>query len=230
MWSELIEIKNHFVAYIDILGFTDMVKNDFVKNPKHPKYIKILHHLFKDELEKMKQEYESIGFCQFSDSIVISAEYDMHRFKSFIDIVSKFQYKLLCEGILCRGGIAYGKHFHEESFMYSDGLIEAYITERDIAINPRIVISPDLFGLIYPSDDKVESNLSVLKDDDDLIFVDYLVNYNNNDYNKIINIINNRSSNPRVVSKYRWLVKYLTYKKIIVDTNLSHFKNVSKEP
>ncbi|WNY28970.1 hypothetical protein MmiEs2_11830 [Methanimicrococcus stummii] len=227
MQVSLSNLKDHFVAYIDILGFTDMVKNDFLINPKNPLYITKLYDFHKSMQSLITNESEDIGFIQFSDSIVISTEYDKSKFVNFVKLISKFQYDLFCEGIFCRGGIAYGKHFFENNFMYSHGLIEAYIIENEISINPKIVISSDLFELLYPYNN-VDSNLCVLKDEDGTIFIDYLKNYDSADCDKILSAVTLRkNTNPKVISKYRWLNRYINFKQISTqNTNVSTFEEV----
>ena len=212
--NNLSTLKEHFVTYIDILGFTNMVENDFLKNPKNPSYITKLYTIHQFTKSMIDQESEDIDFIQFSDSVVITMKFDRLKFTYFIKLISKFQYDLLREGILCRGGIAYGKHFFENNFMYSHGLIEAYKVETEVAINPKIVISPDLFELLYPSRE-IESGFPILRDEDGTIFVDYLANYQINDKNIITSIVNgNESTDPKIISKYRWLSRYTNFKGI----------------
>lgn len=219
-------LKDHFVAYIDILGFTNMVEHDFLKNPKNPKYITKLYDIHKLTQSLIQQESENIGFLQFSDSIVLNMEYNKFKFEYFINLLSKFQYNLILEGILCRGGIAYGKHFSDDNFMFSHGLIEAYKVENEVAVNPKIVISSDLFGLLYPYPDSVDySNFHLLKDDDGTIFIDYLRNYLPADQSKILSAIQNESDNPRIISKQKWLTRYMNFKQITIpNQNMNIFE------
>lgn len=214
MQIDFSNIKNYFVAYIDILGFSNMVLNDFEKNDEAEKNIDKLYSLHK----KTSELTDNVDILQFSDSIVLATEFDKHKFKIFINMIAKYQYALLCQGILCRGGIAYGKHFFDDGFMYSAGLIEAYKIEKDIAVNPKIVISivisMDLFTLIYPYDN-IEEDLSVLREDDGTVFVDYLKYYTTGDSQKIDELLKKNSSikiDAKILSKIRWLQNYIGFK------------------
>lgn len=78
----------------------------------------------------------------FSDSIVITQEFDSEfSFSYFITIIAEIQYKLLTKGILVRGAIDIGKIYHDDAFVFGDGLISAYLLESTTSRFPRIIIS-----------------------------------------------------------------------------------------
>ena len=136
-------LKNYLVAFIDILGFKEMVKHDSEVPDGKQKFINILYELHL-ETKKIKDSNSEIQVFQFSDSVVISIPYSATRFIDFCEIVSNYQYRLFLSGILCRGGVSYGKHFSSDSFLFSTGMIHAYLIESREAITPRVVISRDL--------------------------------------------------------------------------------------
>src|SRR5262245_15988104 len=118
-----LELKQHFVAFLDVLGFSQMVEADINGND----------HRFLSKLIKCHQSAGKIfsddpncTVTQFSDSIVISKPYDSGSFKWFVTRVAQFQRLLLDEELLCRGGVAVNKHFSNGSFTFSAGLIDAY--------------------------------------------------------------------------------------------------------
>lgn len=212
MAIDFAHIENYFVAYIDILGFSQMVLNDFENSNDSDKNMDRLFAIHNKTAELA--DLQNVNIFQFSDSIVLATEFRQDKFKGFINIIAKYQYDLLCQGILCRGGVAYGKHFFNEGFMYSAGLIEAYKIEKEVSINPKIVISPDLFSLLYPYNE-IEEDISLLREDDATVFVDYLQYYEESN-NDIIDVLLKKykqfKNDSRILSKYRWLDNYIGYK------------------
>jgi hypothetical protein len=164
-----VELKQHYVAFLDILGFSDMVKSD-IASEDQPNLTKLFAchqsaaQLFKDD--------PTCVITQFSDSIVISRPYNPNAFGKFVKGVAKYQRLLLDKSLLCRGGIAVNKHFSNGSFTFSAGVIEAYRLESESARYPRVVISPDLIDLLFV-DNPIPTGL-LAKGDDGLFFVDYL--------------------------------------------------------
>jgi hypothetical protein len=145
--SPLAKPDIHFVAFLDILGFSNMVKFDFESSSQYKTYLNKLFQIY-NYTSKLHDSNLDLNVMQFSDSIVLSVPFSKEFFSSFISVIAKYQYDLFCEGILCRGGIAYGKHFFQEGFLFSNGLIDAYKIESETAKHPRIVVSTDLIELI----------------------------------------------------------------------------------
>src|SRR5690606_27307173 len=100
---------------------------------------------------------------------------DAKEFISFCETVKKYQFSLFKNNILCRGGISIGKHFSDESFIFSEGLIDAYYLESQKAITPRIIISNDLIDLIYLKKSEIPETI-ILTENDSTYFINYLQN------------------------------------------------------
>jgi hypothetical protein len=164
-----VEFKQHFVAFLDVLGFKEMVRHD-VLNDSNDYLLKLYKchqgaaNIFHDD--------PTCTITQFSDSIVISKPYDADAFLGFATHVAEYQRLLLDEELLCRGGIAVNKHFSNNSFTFSAGLIDAYGVESIAARYPRVVISPDLLALVYP--DGIGKPTFLIEEDDGLWFIDYI--------------------------------------------------------
>lgn len=191
-----------------MLGFSYMVKHDCESANSTDFLIKLYesHKVTKD----LRSESINFDLMQFSDSIVFSMPFLKEQFPIFIKIISSFQYDLFKRGLLCRGGIAYGKHFSRDGFVFSNGLIEAYKLEDKYAKYPRILVSNDLLDLIRIGID----NISLLREDGEEVFVDY---FDNNDLNEIQenlrNIFDGSPANtPSLKEKQKWLKEYFDYK------------------
>ncbi|WP_157656244.1 hypothetical protein [Burkholderia ubonensis] len=203
------ELKPHFVAFLDVLGFSDMVETDS----------KSENQVFLSKLFKCHQSAGTIfrdnvncSITQFSDSIVVSMPYNSTQFQWFSTRVAEYQRLLLDEGLLCRGGVAVNKHFSNGSFTFSAGLIQAYRVESKAARYPRVVISPEVLSLVYPSMASIPGFL--IKEDDGLYFIDYLgltADKRPKTLEKSISEVVNRlssSENSSVREKGQWIAAY----------------------
>lgn len=215
----IVDFKIHFVAFLDILGFSDMVcADDPVEREDY------LRRLYKCHNQAVgifsKDPYCSV--TQFSDSIVLARPFHRKSFSLFIDMISEYQRLLFCEQLLCRGGIAVDHHFSNRSFTFSAGLVSAYRVESTEARNPRIVISSDVAQLIYP-DPQVEKE-HLIEENDGAIFIDYLGSCHDSRRSDLIisgqrivqYLLINSSSSVR--EKGLWLASYMD---AVLGTKLS---------
>lgn len=165
-----------------------------------------------------------LNIIQFSDSIVLSVPFSEESFSQFISVIATYQYDLFCEGIICRGGIAYGKQFLQEGFLFSNGLIEAYMIENEIAKYPRIIVSTDLIELIHKNGE-IDKNIPLIKENDGLFFVDFLKDRNLVDSSRYLELIlnTNKSSKVSVKEKQRWLTEYSGYTVSESDCSVTKF-------
>ncbi len=134
------KVENKYVAYCDILGFSEIVSNDFGKAIS-------IYHDFKKDLDG----FNLIGLkiSVYSDSIIIVGD-------KLIDVAVITQllvWRTLGHNWLIRGGIAYGKHWGESDennlFVVSEALVKAVEIERTIKY-PIIAISDEIsIGIDY---------------------------------------------------------------------------------
>lgn len=196
------DLNYYIVAFVDILGFSEMVKSDCENRNGTLKYFKILK-----ELNEHTKEISGCSITQFSDSIIFSLPLTFENYEKMLQILSVYQYELICNSIICRGAIAYGKHFMENEFMFSQALIEAYNLECTEAQYPRIIISHNLYDYFSAYSDKVNG---ILREKDSYYFVDYL---SNGEKEKLYMILKKYSMNlgkynMRIKEKYYWLFEY----------------------
>ena len=186
-----LKLESHFVAFIDILGFSEMVRHD-CESSNSPKYLDILHKSHVQATEILGEDLQT-GLIQFSDSIVFSRAFDLAALDGFISSVANLQKSMFKNGLLCRGGITFGKHFVKDRFMFSKGMIDAYHLESLKAKFPRVIISENLLELAEP---KINlSSLKLLRADDGLTFVDYLSPDSEDEQSDLILSVNKFISN-----------------------------------
>ncbi len=177
------EYKSHFVAFLDILGFKELItkrKCDEI----YPIFGK-LHEKAKSQLNYngvQIKAFDHIRHMILSDSIILFIDSTIDdAFAALIDTCRRLQYSLADrdEPILMRGGIAKGDLFYENDIIYGDGLTKAYLLESNLAKYPRIVFSGETLNegfentkFMFP--DMEFYKFSYSKDDDYMYFVNYL--------------------------------------------------------
>src|SRR5262245_56824982 len=118
MNAEVPALAHHFVAFLDLLGFSAMVAGEAEHaGDDRSSFLKLrdAHQQTRSRFEKMP----GYTLFQFSDSIVLARQFDKHALPEFLGVVADYQRSLLERELLCRGGIAYGKHFVDGSFLFS---------------------------------------------------------------------------------------------------------------
>ncbi|MBB6691065.1 hypothetical protein H7B90_06575 [Cohnella xylanilytica] len=226
MQNEIQQFEYYFVAFIDLLGFSAMVKSDLESISNGEKYINKLYKIHQ-QTTKLNETGLQLQLVQFSDSIVLATKYDKQNFNDFLNKIGKYQYDLFSEGILSRGGIAFGKHFYRDGFMFSLGLIEAYNIETSLARYPRIIISNDLLDIVTTGTD-ILTELPIIRENDGLCFVDYFrfSNAERIDTDREFITTNINSKNPSIREKYIWLAEYLNFKHPTITPLTTRFKTV----
>lgn len=204
--SKQIDLDYHIVAFVDILGFSNMVKSDCENKSDSIKYFEVL--------QEINRETQKIGDCnitQFSDSVIFSLPLSQDNYMKMIEILAEYQRKLLYHNIICRGAVAYGKHYKEDDFMFSQALIEAYQLESKDAIYPRIIISKNLLEYFKPT---IQDPPYLVQEKDGFYFVDYLLAADKELSLKCLQEFDRSIHTQSLVvkEKYYWLYKYWEFK------------------
>lgn len=224
--------KDRYIVFIDILGFKDIVNKSNNDNKKAKEILENLKYI-----ERIKKENDEIfkltsinrKVTIFSDSIIISYPLLHSESGCFLSLVLDIIYiiiELLDKGVYIRGGMTYGKLYHENNICFGPAMIEAYSLEQE-AIYPRIIIdkktiekaleSPGLDR--YPITFKEIKNL--IKIEDNIYYIDFLSNapeeieecqkvnnFFSNIKKNITSHLNNKDYSEEVLKKYRWFVNY----------------------
>lgn len=173
-----VKYENRLVAFIDILGFSEIVKQSKDNNDKINLIYSVLNYL-KDwetsenwdlkliEIEEDAQKKGVKNFditgktnsTSFSDSIVVSVKVENNVNEMTSTLIANLAYIgaiLIEQGILFRGGLTIGDIIHNEfGTVFGQGLIEAYLLESKSAKYPRIILSDKLIKqLNYPLETK----------------------------------------------------------------------------
>ena len=178
MNQDEIKYERRIVAFIDILGFKEIVK----QSEKDTTKIELLYYVLEFlkswetsekwdlrivEIEEDAQKKGVHNFdirgktntTSFSDSIIVSVKVEENVNEMASTLITNLAYIgaiLIEKGILFRGGITIGNILHNDNgTVFGQALIDAYQLETKSAKYPRIVLSDKLIKeLNYPIETK----------------------------------------------------------------------------
>jgi hypothetical protein len=139
--------REGYVAFIDILGFSTYVSNEENANDTYNlfEFVRKFCYLFNSSPEL------KINVSFFSDSIVLTAD-DLEKLIAPIYIAESYLKDKL--ELLFRGGICYGKYYHDNGVAFGPAVVSAYKLEGKanysrILIDEKIQILEEENVLFY---------------------------------------------------------------------------------
>lgn len=178
MKETTLKYQRSLIAFIDILGFKEIVKQSEADSSKIELLFSVLQYLKdwekpdkwnldligieEDAQKKGVHNFDIIGktnSTSFSDSIVVTVKVDENANEMASTLIANLSYigaLLMEKGILLRGGMTIGNIIHSgNGTVFGQGLIDAYQLESKSAIYPRIILSDVLIReLNYPLETK----------------------------------------------------------------------------
>lgn len=142
------EYQNRYVAFLDILGFKQIVEQS-AKNESILRDLISITTEIEIESEKLNGKEGALGrvdIIQFSDSIILSCNQDALSFSKLLHFIDVVTVKLLLYGVLLRGGVSVGNLYHHGAVAFGPAFIQAYVLETTAAKFPRVVISSSVFA------------------------------------------------------------------------------------
>jgi hypothetical protein len=126
--------SERFVAFCDILGFSDQIEKDFDQALD-------AYDTFVSFIEKL--DLKDVDVCIYSDAVLISAE----KLDSVIMAVNVLWFSAQAHFFIIRGGIAKGRYWERRAgknlYMASDALVRAVRIEREVKF-PMVAIDDDI--------------------------------------------------------------------------------------
>jgi hypothetical protein len=187
----LVETDNRIVAFIDILGFKEMI-NNYDENKKSSTLLQDLNTTLKEVIDSTvkiwnskESNYNFVGFDYkiFSDNICLSVPFFDSKtdfelnLGIVLNIVKNFQFQMLSKNYLIRGGISIGSYYSNDHLIFSGGLVDAYTLESKHANYPRVLIDEKIISkLSTTSNNKVLNNTIIFSKADQLYFVNPFLN------------------------------------------------------
>ncbi len=177
--------SNRALAFLDILGFENIVKESINKPELIQKIASILElskqialSFYKSKFTILKVDPNQYSHRMFSDTIVISGPYLSHDDFILLSWWTMFHQYFLWkrEKTFIRGGIAYGGMYEDEDIIFGPALIDAYHLESDKGKSawPRVLIDKSLLNEMTSEERKRDSLEFIRQDTDNLVHLDYL--------------------------------------------------------
>lgn len=178
--TETVKYEQRVIAFIDILGFKEIIRQSEQDTGKIELLHSVLEHLktmetaetWTMQLLEVEEDAQKKGLknfdvrnrintTAFSDSIVVSVKVAGNVNEMTSTLVANLAYvgsMLMEKGILFRGGITIGNIIHKANgVVFGQGMIDAYLLETKSAKYPRLVLSDKLIkNLNYPLERKAD--------------------------------------------------------------------------
>lgn len=221
--------SERFVAFIDILGFSEAVRSSVDQFQDFDRIQSVLLQL--SNIQPGDQGITELNWTGFSDNILISDRDDPNgclKVGFFTEIIAL---KLFENGFLCRGALSWGKLVHDDRSVFGPALIDAYTKESRQAKYPRIIVTASYVKRaqeIAMESKKVKRWLeeNLLRDYDGMPYINYLgrmdariAKSSNEEKDKIKDELNTQLSDiisryeckfdsPSIYEKYMWFADY----------------------
>lgn len=174
------------IAFVDILGFKEMIKNRI----DIPSVVQLLQNIKNKtssfDLQFTQQDNKTYAnyipdFISFSDHMIISFPFSDNTGRHYqeYNVFSTYLYKIIVDlqidaltrGYLLRGAITIGDVYYEANIIFGDKLIEAIEDEAHLAIYPRIIASQSLINFVK----SYNLHFPYFKlDCDGILYIDYI--------------------------------------------------------
>lgn len=225
------QYENRLVAYLDILGFKEIVSH-FHDDPKRFEWTLNILKAIKAKKQMVYGYPEDLNvqmeFTAFSDTIVLSSRIPEDPINTALFQVAFICSLLLRAELFARGAIVEGHLYHKQDIVVGQGIIDADIQEKKKAIFPRVIISEGIAEK-YNEEIKVPelkekistwSNTLIRKDTDGFHFIDTLHSIPNTIFKNefipflestkkiIITRMQENRNNETVFRKYEWFKNY----------------------
>ncbi len=147
MKADAINFEDRAVAFLDILGFKTFIRKAEVNVSDENRKLCDLKAVIEAELDVSGFQINLKPTCTYiSDSVILSAPVCDNDYSGLVGVAIKtiqIAHQLLGMEFLVRGGISVGKAAHTASNIYGSGYQNAHETEKDKAINPRILLDEE---------------------------------------------------------------------------------------
>jgi hypothetical protein len=137
MHPEDIRYDDRYCAYLDILGFRDLVSalSADVEKVKSLKRV----------LQKVHTPLGggvvlTIRSQSISDAVALSTEPTILSLETMLEGIAWLTLDLLWEGYFVRGAVVKGPLYHDDQMVFGKALVDAYYYENEIAKYPRVIV------------------------------------------------------------------------------------------
>ena len=156
-------IENSLVGFIDLLGYSERVRNissdealeQLIEDIKHVQ--DTFEYKPNDESIKKSHKVSKTQILAFSDCIVLSLPFkspltkEQGSFDTFMLEITSLAYsqaRCVLNNIFVRGALDLGFWFHEQDILISPPLVNAYQLEQNLVCYPVIALSESLWDFL----------------------------------------------------------------------------------
>jgi hypothetical protein len=218
--------SDRYVAFVDILGFSDIVRNSERSRDQASALVRVLERIRARSLGGAGDDLFGVDFKvqSFSDTIVLSDKVAESGLKWLLYSVQELTLDLLAQGILTRGGITKGLMYHSEGVAFGPAFLNAYYLESNIANYPRVVVDRSVHNDYRARNKQTwetgEFAPRLMHADDGPVYLDIFWKFKKPGAASqvmvtgqscracIQNLLNESIYNPRHFEKLRWLAIY----------------------
>jgi hypothetical protein len=231
-------LRRSVTAFIDILGYTEYIRNCFKLGTGQAELQKLRDALDVAYLD-LKQRHTStiaekdlsLQIRTFTDNLVIAhimpepigdddGRWGESCIQTVVFYVAFLQAEMARQGYLIRGAITVGDLYLDEDIVFGPALLEAYDAESKLAIFPRVILCENAVKEFKPNWTRKIPDLLI--DSDNKVFIDYLdatvmIAYPDDrpfteftDGHKVLVVENLKKykDNPHIRAKYEWAAIY----------------------
>jgi hypothetical protein len=137
MEDENIEYGDRYCAYLDILGFRELV-NGLSANLENVMSLRRV--LQKVHAPMGGGVLLTIRSQSISDAVALSTDLTMCALQNLLDGISYLTLDLLLEGYFVRGAVVRGPLYHDDRMVFGQALVDAFHYESEIARYPRVIV------------------------------------------------------------------------------------------
>jgi len=132
--------QNYYVAFLDVLGFKELVKD---KGEKFDRYFLTIENALID----INSDGPAIESQLVSDSTILACELNRESLRLLLKAVQTIQSRCALENIWLRGAISIGEIYFDRSLniVVGNGLSDAYVLESQEKY-PRVIIDPRILN------------------------------------------------------------------------------------
>jgi hypothetical protein len=130
--------SKRFVAFVDILGFANLVRSADAKPQLRSEIIEALR---KVRRQPNLSAETDLRVQNFSDSLILSSAHSADGLWGLLLTLDALAWNLLQMSVLIRGAVALGGIYQDDEIVFGLGVNEAYRLESTVAKYPRLILS-----------------------------------------------------------------------------------------
>jgi hypothetical protein len=124
------QYETRYCAYVDILGFREIVSGLRNGTMQFTKVRELLAHIHAPAIAGVVDPpYTDFRAQSISDAVAISTKFAVTGLAMIFDALERLSLALLDEGYFTFGAICRGGLYHDESTVFGEALVSAYINQ-----------------------------------------------------------------------------------------------------